>query len=483
MISIENLTVSTEYTLKKVLRKIDNYGKGIAFVVDEEKKIQGIITDGDLRRAILEGYKLSETVEKVMNQNFVYLNYNATNNEILSHLNDKIKIIPLVNDENELVDYASIKKLHRIPIASPLLDGNELSYVSDCIQTNWISSQGKYVKQFEETFERIHEGYTALAVSNGTVALHLALETLGIGEGDEVLVPNLTFAASVNAILYTGAKPILIDIDPETWNINPNLAKQSITRNTKAIMPVHLYGQPCDMDSICELALEHELYIIEDTAEALGSKLNGKPLGTFGDAATFSFFGNKTITTGEGGMVLFKNKKLAELASTLRDHGMDKKRKYWHNKVGYNYRMTNLQAAVGVAQMERLDELVKCKREISQKYDELFSEYDCIQLPKKFDKAVNSYWLYTFLIKESAPFTRDELIEYLKMNSIETRPVFYPIAEMPPYIKCKTSDKLDISKMVARQGISLPNSPNLTELEIKHIGTTIINFITKSYKN
>lgn len=482
MVSIDNLTVSPNDSLIDVLRKIDKFGKGTAFVIDEEKKIQGVVTDGDIRRAILEGIRLSETIDKVMNQEFVYLNYNATNSEILSLLNDKIKIIPLLNEKKELVDYASIQKLHRIPIASPLLDGNELSYISECIKTSWISSQGKYVKQFEKMFETLHEGYTALAVCNGTVALHLALEALDIGKGDEVLVPNLTFVASVNAIIYTGATPVLVDIDPETLNIDVECAKKSVTSDTKAIMPVHLYGQPCDMERINKLASAHDLYVVEDTAEALGSTLNGKRLGTFSDAATFSFFGNKTITTGEGGMVLFKDKNTAKFASILRDHGMDKEKRYWHNNIGYNYRMTNLQAAVGVAQMERLDEFVKCKRRISQQYNEILSKFDCIQLPKNIDKAENSYWLYTFLIKESALFNRDELIKYLKMNSIEARPLFYPISEMPPYQKFKTSNKLNISKMVARQGISLPTSPNLTELEVEHVSNTIANFITKSYK-
>jgi perosamine synthetase len=259
------------------------------------------------------------------------------------------------NKLNQLVDYSTIYKLRSISIASPLLNGNELNYVTDCLKTNWISSQGKYVKEFERQFELYHENFNAVAVSNGTVALHLALEAIGIGENDEVLVPNLTFAASVNAIIYAKAIPVLVDISKETLNIDLNKIENLITKNTKAIMVVHLYGSPCDMNSIIEISKKYNLKIIEDCAEALGSYYYNRPVGVFGDVSTFSFYGNKTITTGEGGMVLFKDNEIAEKARVLRDHGMSKSKRYWHDFVGYNYRLTNIQAAIGVAQFERLN--------------------------------------------------------------------------------------------------------------------------------
>ncbi len=328
---------------------LDFTAMGIVFVTNKNGQLGGVLTDGDIRRALLKNLSLKDTVNEIMNKDFVSLPVDTDNSTILEHINDRVKIIPLVDAEMLLVDYASIHKIRRIPIASPLLTGNELAYVTDCIKTNWISSQGKYVREFEALFSQYHDNMASLAVSNGTVALHLALVALGIAKGDEVIVANLTFAASVNAILYTGAIPVLADVDPVTWNIDVNKVKDLITPRTKAIMPVHLYGHPCDMDEIMQIAKEHKLSVIEDCAQGLGSLYKDKPVGIFGDAATFSFYGNKTVTTGEGGMILFRNKQVAERAATLRDHGMQKTRRYWHAEIGYNYRLTNLQAAIGAS--------------------------------------------------------------------------------------------------------------------------------------
>jgi perosamine synthetase len=473
-LKIQNLTL-----IKKALLMLENTGFGILFVTNEENKLVGVVTDGDIRRALIRGVNLDTPIEVVMNKNYFSLRVGTDNFKILQYISEKIKVIPLIDDDGFLIDYSSIKKVRKISVASPLLDGNELAYVTDCIKTNWISSQGKYVRQFEELFTEYHHQRCSIAVSNGTVALHLALLALGIGEGDEVLVPDLTFAASVNAIIYTGAKPILVDVNRDTWNIDIEKASKYITNKTKAIMPVHLYGHPCDMDAICKFASDYSLTIIEDCAEALGSLYKGKPVGVFGDVATFSFYGNKTITTGEGGMIVFKDPKKAEFASIMRDHGMDKSKRYWHSVVGYNYRLTNIQAAIGVAQFERLGQFVDAKRKIASIYSKYLNQIKYFTIPTERKNCFNTYWLYTFLVNYDAPFQRDNLIDHLILCGVESRPVFFPMHEMPPYTNYGKSINLEVSKTISCQGLSLPSSVTLTEAELEYICNSILQFCNK----
>ncbi|MEI8128507.1 MAG: aminotransferase class I/II-fold pyridoxal phosphate-dependent enzyme [bacterium] len=474
---LSSLIVKSNDLLRTALESLNKSGLSTLFVTDEDEKLVGILTDGSIRRSLLSDYNLNSIVSDVMNTKFISLPINTDNSIILNSINDSVKVIPLVDEQNRLVDYASINKIRRISIASPLLTGNELAYVTDCIKTNWISSQGKYVRKFEEQFSKYHKNYPALAVCNGTVALHLALEALNIKANDEVIVPNLTFAASVNAILYTGAKPVLVDVDMNSWNISIDGIERAITSKTKAIMPVHLYGNPCEMDAILAIAKKHKLFVIEDCAEALGSFYKNQPVGVFGDVSTFSFYGNKTITTGEGGMVIFKDKNVADRAATLRDHGMVKTKRYWHEEIGYNYRLTNIQAAIGVAQFERLNEFVLAKRRIAFEYNEVLSKSKFFQIPSENENTLNSYWLYTCLIYSFAPFNRDDLIYYLNKMGIETRPVFYPIHVMPPYKDYGQDDILLNSTLISNCGISLPSSVNLSEIEITYICNTITSFL------
>ena len=255
-----------------------------------------------------------------------------------------------------------MQKKITIPLLEPSLNGNEMKYVSECINSGWVSSKGEFVRRFEEMFSLLNQDLHSVSASSGTSALHLALIALDIGKGDEVIVPNLTFAATVNAVLHSGAKPILVDVDDRSWNITVEKVKPLISKHTKAIIPVHLYGQPCDLIGLRRLADLNNLYLIEDCAEALGSSFDGNPVGTYGDASMFSFFGNKTITTGEGGMVIFKEKFLANKAKIFRDHGMNPDKKYWHDYIGYNYRLTNIQAALGLAQLEQLNSILEKKK-------------------------------------------------------------------------------------------------------------------------
>lgn len=466
---IKDLLISQEATLKNALSLIEKNAQGICFITNKQNQLVGLLTDGDIRRCILNGTTLDVAVEKVMQTKFTSFPVTTPPNIVQGKLSNTIRHIPLVDENNVPVDYACFSRLHRTPIMQPLLNGNELAYISDCIHTGWISSQGAYVKRFEKEFSAFCGAEYAVAVSNGTVALHLALAALDIKAGDEVLVPDLTFAASINAIIYTGATPVLVDVDKTTWTISVAEIEKNITSKTKAIMPVHLYGHSSHMDEILAIAKKHNLLVIEDAAEAIGGKYKGKHVGVFGDAATFSFFGNKTITTGEGGMVFFKDKKAYEKAIVLRDHGMSKEKKYWHEYVGFNYRMTNLQAAIGCAQMERINEFIDAKRKLAGFYNEVLGETGCFILPPQESWAVNGYWLYTALLKKDAGISRDMLMEKMLKNGVETRPAFYPLHQMPPYRNYPTRSTFTNADHISEQGISLPSSVNITQEELDNI--------------
>jgi perosamine synthetase len=463
---IQELLITADSAVKDALKIIDANAQGTCFVVDAAGKLIGVITDGDIRRSLINGKDLNSKVSEVMQTKFTSLPVNTPVDQIQAKISERIRHIPLVDENNIPVDYASFSRAHRIPVMTPLLSGNELKYVTECITTGWISSQGAYVKKFEQQFAEYSDMKFGVAVSNGTVAIHLALAALGIGEGDEVIVPDLTFAASINGVIYTGATPVIADIDPETWTLSPAAVEALITPRTKAIMPVHIYGHPCHMDELMAIAKKHNLLVVEDCAEALGALYKGKHVGTFGDAATFSFFGNKTITTGEGGMVLFKDEAVYNKAMVLRDHGMSKQKRYWHDFVGFNYRMTNIQAAIGVAQLERLDEFVEAKRKMAAVFNAGLSKHKAITLPPEKEWALNGYWLYTCIIDPKGGVTRDEMIEKLMKNGVETRPVFYPLHEMPPYLKyVLDGQRFPVTDHISRNGISLPSSVTITAEE------------------
>ena len=469
-LSVDKLTLQSGATIRQAMHAINIGGLGLCFVLCEGRLV-GVLSDGDVRRALLNGVALEDAVESVMRQDFFCLPVNAPLN-LIQHNLGVFKYIPIVNDRGEMVDLASSQRYHHIPLVQPVFDGNELEYVTDCIQSGWISSQGKYVLQFEENFGEYVGCRHTLAVSNGTVALHLSLVALGVGPGDEVIVPDLTFAASVNAILYTGATPILVDVDRRTMAIDPDLVAAAITSRTRAIMPVHLYGHPAEMDSLMDLANQYDLLIIEDCAEALGTRYQGAHVGTFGDAATFSFFGNKTITTGEGGMLLFRNPVIRERAKMLRDHGMSPERRYWHDEVGFNYRLTNIQAAIGVAQLEKIHSVVNRKRWIAAQYDKHLADIVQLQLPidPKGNQSLNSYWLYTIVLAPEYVIRRDEILELLKNHGIEARPVFFPMHRMPPYIKySQAGECYSGANHLSDGGICLPSSITVTENEIERV--------------
>jgi perosamine synthetase len=357
-----------------------------------------------------------------------------------------------------------------IPVAKPSLGKEELNNVIQAVKEGWISSKGKFVQEFERRFPNYLGVKHGVATSNGTVALHLALEALDIGPRDEVIIPTLTFIATANSVAYTGAKPIFVDSHPNYWCIDPEKIEKHITPRTKAIIPVHLYGHPSEMDKLIEIAEAHGLFVIEDAAEAHGSEYKKKKVGSFGDIACFSFYGNKIVTTGEGGMCVTSNEKLADKMRILRDHGEDPNRKYWYNVVGFNYRMTNLQAAIGVAQLEKLDKFIEKKTKIAKFYNELLKDVKGISLPPEEPWAKNVYWMYSVLVNDDYSLTRDELIEEYRQRHIETRPFFNPIHTMPPY---KSGESHPVAEELSKKGINLPSFTELSKEEIERIAEII----------
>ena len=361
-----------------------------------------------------------------------------------------------------------------IPVYQPELSGNEKKYVNECLDTNWISAKGRFVKAFEEGVAKYLGVNHAVSVSNGTVALHLALMTLGIGKGDEVILPSLTYVASANAVTYTGATPVFADSLYESWQIDPEDVERKITDKTKAIMVVHLYGQPCDMDAIMKIAKDHNLYVIEDCAEAFGSKYKGRCVGSFGDISAFSFYGNKTITTGEGGMVVTNDKALAERAAHIKDQGMSRTQEYWHDIIGYNYRMTNICAAIGLAQLEKADDFIARKIQVANWYMENLKDTP-VEVPPMVADTKNTYWMFSVLLPKADQ--RDALRAALKEAGVETRPLFHPIHWMPMYEQKELS--LKVAEDLGMRGINLPSWPGLSEEQVKYICGVIRDFYAK----
>lgn len=362
-------------------------------------------------------------------------------------------------------------KTIKIPVYQPTLSGNEKKYVNDCLDSTWISSKGKYIEAFENSFAKFIGVQHAAAVSNGTVAIHLALIALGIGPGDEVIVPSLTYIASVNPIVYTGATPVFVDSLQSSWQINPDDVRKKITSKTRAIMAVHLYGHPCDMDALSQIAKEHGLFLIEDCAEAIGSKYKGKHVGTFGDIATFSFFGNKAITTGEGGMVVTNDETLHQRSVHFKGQGLAKHRQYWHDVIGYNYRMTNICAAIGLAQLEQVDSFLLRKKEIAALYAQGFQNTG-IEFHASNPDVEHSYWMCSILV--SSAEKREPLRDHLAEHGIETRPLFYPVHTMPMY--AGKFQRHIVAEDLGWRGINLPSYPGLTDDLVNEIITCIKNF-------
>jgi perosamine synthetase len=354
-----------------------------------------------------------------------------------------------------------------IPVATPILNGNEKAYVNECLDTGWISSNGKFIPRFEDEFAAFCGVSHAIACCNGTVALHLALLAVGIGPGDEVIVPTITFVATANAVHYVGATPVFADAERPTWNLDPEDVARKITAKTKAIIAVHLYGHPADMAKLAELARQHDLHLIEDAAEAHGAEYRGQRAGSLGEIATFSFYGNKNLTTGEGGMCLTSDEALAAKMRLLRGQGMDPARRYWFPIVGYNYRMTNIAAAIGCAQLERADWHLARRREVFAWYHELLADLYQLAVQPTAEWARHACWMFTVLLEEG--IERDAVGKALHEAGIETRPVFPPMHLLPPYAHLAEPGSLPVGEDLSRRGLNLPTGAHLSRADVERI--------------
>ncbi len=456
--TIEKYLVSTDSTFEHVIQRLDENSGGVVFIVDDNEIMKGILTDGDVRRLILKGISTDKVVNDLMNDNFVSGSINSSRSENIKLLNNKVHHLPILDESGIPVDMISWSDLWSLPIAQPFLGGNELKYITDCISTMWISSQGHYIEKFEESMVSFLGGGKGLCTSSGTTALTLSLAALGITSGDEVIVPNITFGATANAVIQLGAIPVFVDIDSRSKTMCPVAFQDAITNKTKAVIPVHLYGHPCDMDPILEIAKKFNIYVVEDCAESLGAEYKDKKVGLLGDVSCFSFFANKVITTGEGGMVVTKDDSLLGKMKLLRDHGMSPKRRYWHELPGYNFRMTNLQAAIGLAQMEQIDKFLIDRREIVDIYNKKLASIKTIVRPVEESWAKNIYWLYSIELQDNdSLITKNMLMTRLKSVGIESRPVFPPLNNQPAY-RSDNINSYPVSEKFAKNGLSLPTA-------------------------
>ena len=439
-------------TIADALKSSNKEPFGICFFQNEKGKLAALFTDGDLRRLLIEKRNLNYKIVKSDFKDFQFVIKGTSLKKMIELCNSKIKILPILDDNGFLVDYFIYQnKNSSIQISQPdLLKGNELKYLLDAFNSTWISSSGKYIKQFETSFSDFVDCKYGVSTSNGTVAIQLALTALNIGEGDEVIVPNITFAATINAVLHCGAIPVLAEVEEEFWTIDPESIKNNLTKKTKAIIPVHIYGQICNMDAICQIADQHGIHIVEDCAEAHGGMYSDKKVGSYGVISTFSFFGNKIITTGEGGMCTTNSDFYYQKMLLLRDHGMSPKKKYWHDIVGFNFRMTNLQAAIGCAQLEKIDDILKRNSIIESRYKEILKEQNIQWQSDKDPKRKRVVWIVTGMSNK-----RDLIIERGVNHGIDLRRFFYPLCEMDIYKRYSKGDYL-ISSKLSKYGFSLP---------------------------
>jgi perosamine synthetase len=461
--------------ISHILKKMNLNEKGVLFLVNNDFKIKGSISDGDIRRYLLKGGKLDNIVElssSLINKKTIVKDSKSSIEEILRVLNSKInnkeiKCLPLVDKQLRIIDISTKEKIRGYPLASPIIGEQELANIVDVVKSGWISSRGSYISKFEKKFEKYLGGGNAIALTNATNALQIGLMALGIKKGDEVILPNFTFGGTINAVLNAGAVPVIADVCKNNWTLNSINVKKKLTKKTKAIMPVHIYGQPYEILSLKKIAKKKNLVIIDDCAEAIGAKYKGKIVGLENDCSCFSFFANKTITTGEGGMAVFKKKEHANKARILINQGLSTKIKYYHEYAGSNFRMTNMQASIGVAQLDIINKLLKIRKNVFKIYNKFFKNLIYLTLIPQNRWSENSYWLYTLIIKNIGQKKRDKLIFNLQKFGIECRPGFYSLNKMQPFKKY-AKGKFNNSNYLSENSLSLPTT-NLTKKDQEYI--------------
>ena len=455
--------------LSKVFEILNKNPVEIVFLV-EKRKFIGSITNGDIRRAMAGGATIESSIYDIANLNSTFVEENASAELIYRSFNNGVKWLPVLNPKKEIIEILSKNSERVIPISEPDIGPREIDLVNEVLTSNWISSSGIYINEFEKKFEEFTGAKHALSVCNGTQAIALALSALGVKSGDEVIVPALTFGATANAVIQIGAIPVFVDVEEDSYALSPKLIEKAISPKTKAIIVVHLYGKPARLSQIQEIANTRGIFLIEDCAEAIGTTITGKHVGSLSDAGTFSFFANKTVTTGEGGMVTFKDSEIFKTAKLIRSHGFDPSERYWHKVWGTNMRLTNIQAAIGVGQMERVESFIESKRRSAALYNKLFENLNLSQIlkPHSYSWGNESNWLY--VLELSQEISISELSGFLSQKRIETRRVFHPLPKQPAFKSyINPPQAFPISEIKYNQGLCLPSSTRLKDADIRTV--------------
>lgn len=467
---IESVLVSPNANLKQVLKVINQGERGVALVVDEDRRLLGLVTDGDVRRALIDGYGLEGAVTGIMVPEPITAMEGTSTDEVLSLMDYKIRHIPVVDQGRRLIDLICFSDHNRrIPWAVPYIGMEEAEEVADSIRSNWLT-MGPKVKRLEQAVADYLGVKHAIAVTNGTAALDVALKVLGIGPGDEVIIPAFTYIATANAVLYQHATPVLADIDPKTFNMDPEDVARKITPRTRCIMPIDYGGQSADYGALVDIACRHGIHLVEDGAESLGAEYKGRKLCTFGEISTISFHAAKVITTVEGGMLLTDDDEHARIARIIRNQGEDPVNKYHHPYLGHNYRMTDLHAAVGLAQFDRLEEVLRKRAEISDYYTKSLQEFrDVITLPKVQQENKPAWFFYPILSEH-----RDQIIEYLTGKGVDVRVAWpLPIHKQPLYQSLLGEVYYPVAEEIAGSVLNLPLYYEMREQDLNYVVTHV----------
>ncbi|MFC1931515.1 DegT/DnrJ/EryC1/StrS family aminotransferase [Chloroflexota bacterium] len=475
---IELITLRASEDIKEAMQCIDKAGVRIVLIVNEDKKLIGVATDGDIRRAILAGKNLSTPISEVMHADPVTAQEGTTATELLEVMHEKdIYEIPIVDTSGSVVDIVLLPELKTIPLSSPDITHKEVEIINQVLSTPYLSI-GPKIRGFEERVASYIGTKYAIAVNSGTSALHLCIRSLGIKDGDEVISAPFSFIASANCILFDRAKPIFVDIDKNSLCIDPDKIEEKITGKTKAILPVHIFGHPCQMDKIMKIASDYNLAVIEDACEAIGAEYKGKKVGSFGDCGVFGFYPNKQITTAEGGMIITNNEKIAKLCRSMRNQGRDKTDSWLsYSRLGYNYRMSELSASLGIAQIDRIDEILEKRQKVAELYNKRLGGIEGIKIPSTASEVRMSWFIYVIRLDEQkfSRRKRDKIIQELRDKGIDCRDYFPPIHLQPFYVEMFGYEKgsFPITEKVSSLTIALPFYNNLAERDIHYICDTL----------
>ncbi len=481
---IEKHLLSAESTIKEAMLKMNIGGRKIAIVINGDRKLLGTVSDGDIRRALLGEHTLESSIKKIMNKHPIYANEDTSSSEIINMMQENVlNQVPIVNSDNQVIEIYFIHDFRNIPLSNPDITHKEINLINEVLNTSSLSIGPKIIEFEDEIANYIGTNF-AVGVNSGTSALHLCMKSFDIKDGDEVITTPFSFIASANCILFERAKPVFVDIDEDSLCINIDLIEKKITGKTKAILPVHVFGHPCEMDDMLALSSKHNLLIIEDACEAIGTEYKGKKTGSFGDVGVFAFYPNKQITTAEGGMIVTNDERISSLCKSMRNQGRDETDEWLaFKRLGYNYRMNELSAAMGIIQLGRIDEIVDKRISIAAQYNERLKDIEDIRLPSFPPNGKMSWFVYVIRLNyEKFPrFARDDIIVELKKRGIFCSNYFTPIHLQPLYVDSfgyKIGD-FPVTERVSGTTIALPFFNNINISQIDYICDSLKNILQK----